>query len=124
MLGPRSVSAFPLRLRRSVAANVVSRSHIVFHEQNAAQLAICDGILSGARTTQCDGASATTAGARGSARFTLAARRPGAGINVSKVRWEECVRAARLKCPTGSLSGVCLRAATAGHADFRLDTTM
>lgn len=98
-------------------------SHIVFHEQNAAQLAICDGI-SGKGNTKCRGSSTMTTGVRGSAKFTLTALTPGAKINISKVRWEECVRAARFKCPTGSLSGTCLGGATSGNVGFRLESTM
>lgn len=98
-------------------------AHIVFHEQNAAQLAICNGI-SGADNTKCRGSSTMTTGTRGSAKFTLTALTPGAKINISKVRWEECVRAARFKCPTGSLSGTCLGGATSGNVGFKLESTM
>lgn len=97
--------------------------HIVFHEQNAAQLAICDSI-SGADNTKCRSSSPVTMGTRGSAKFTLRALNQGATINISKIRWEECVRAARFKCPTGSFSGTCIGGATSGNVVFTLESTM
>lgn len=100
-----------------------ANSHIVYHEQNAAQLAICDGI-SGASNSRCRSTSGETTGVRGSANFTLAALTPGAAITLTKTRWEECVHAARDKCPTGSLRGVCRRGASSGDVEFRLESTM
>lgn len=106
--------------------------HIVFHDQNAAQLAICDG-LAGPKRTRCRTGESTTVGERGSAKFTLTAARSGAKdadagvqIRLSKTRWEECVRAARDKCPTGSLSGMCLGGELGGGGDvlFTLESTM
>ncbi|KAF3762447.1 hypothetical protein M406DRAFT_45958, partial [Cryphonectria parasitica EP155] len=98
-------------------------AHIVYHDQNAAQLAICDGI-SGPAHTRCRASSPVTVGKRGSAQFTLTTLRPGTTIDISKVRWEECVRAARDKCPTGSLSGVCLGGASWGDIGFVLESTL
>ncbi|CAN8098928.1 unnamed protein product [Discula destructiva] len=116
--------ATPLNLDAVIDVECLDpEAHIVFHEQNTAQLAICNGI-SGAGNTRCPGASRVTEGVRGSANFTLTAQNPTAKINLSKVRWEECVRAARSICPTGNLSGTCRRAATSGDVDFRLESTM
>ncbi|KAL7628872.1 hypothetical protein AAE478_000387 [Parahypoxylon ruwenzoriense] len=92
---------------------------IVFHDQNAAELAICGGISGPA--TKCTGAPETTVGRSGSAQFTLRARAPGAAINISKNRWEQCVRAARAVCPTGSMKGTCSGGATSGDVLFSLD---
>lgn len=103
--------------------NIYRCSHIVYHEQNAAQLAICDGI-SGNDNTRCRTGTSTTIGKRGSAKFTLTATTEGATINVTKKRWEECVRAARDKCPTGTLTGTCLGGATSGDVLFTLESTM
>ncbi|ROV99890.1 hypothetical protein VMCG_06266 [Cytospora schulzeri] len=117
-----------LALRRAVPLNpdAVSdvhcqdrQAHIIFHEENAAQLAICGGISG--TTDHCGGSRATTVGRKGSARFTLRAVNAGATIDVSKVRWEECVHAARAVCPTGSLSAVCLGGATSGDVAFSLE---
>ncbi|KAL1870481.1 hypothetical protein Daus18300_005169 [Diaporthe australafricana] len=96
-----------------------SEERIIFHEENAAQLAICDGI-SGS-TSQCGGSPAMTVGRKGSAKFTLTALHDGAKINISKVRWEECVHAARSVCPTGSLSATCRGGATSGDVAFVLE---
>lgn len=92
---------------------------IIFHEENAAQLAICDGISG--TTSQCGGSPKTTVGSRGTAKFTLTALNEGAKINISKVRWEECVHAARAVCPTGSLSATCRGGATVGDVAFVLE---
>jgi hypothetical protein len=94
--------------------------HIIFHEENAAQLAICGGI-SGSSTDHCGGSPAATVGSNGSARFVLRAVNDGATIDISKVRWEECVHAARAVCPTGSLSAMCLGGATSGDVAFSLE---
>lgn len=96
-------------------------SHIVYHDQNAAQLAICNGL--GDRCRRDTGPA--TKGQRGSAVFTLKAVHDGSRITLSRVKWEQCVRAARDKCPTGSLSGVCLGGASSGgDVEFRLESTM
>ncbi|KAI5866957.1 hypothetical protein GGS23DRAFT_615592 [Durotheca rogersii] len=94
-------------------------ARIVFHDQNAAELAICGGI--GGSATKCAGAPETTVGRSGSAQFTLRATAPGATINVSKLRWEQCVRAARGVCPTGSMRATCRGGATSGDVAFTLD---
>ena len=96
-----------------------SHRHIIFHEENAAQLAICGGI-SGS-TSHCGGSPVTTIGQKGSARFVLSALSGGATIDISKARWESCVHAARAVCPTGSLSATCLGGATSGNVAFTLD---
>ncbi|KAI1811274.1 hypothetical protein GGS20DRAFT_123608 [Poronia punctata] len=93
--------------------------HIVFHDQNVAELAICGGI-SGS-TTKCAGAPESTIGKSGSAKFTLTTTKEGATINISKIRWEQCVRAARAICPTGSMSGTCSGGASSGDINFTLD---
>jgi hypothetical protein len=36
----------------------------------------------------------------------------GSTINISKGRWERCVKAAQLTCPTGSFETTCLGGAT------------
>ncbi|KAI2467213.1 hypothetical protein F4781DRAFT_321873 [Annulohypoxylon bovei var. microspora] len=118
-----------LALRASTAVNSAAVSdvtcidkdtNIVFHDQNVAELAICGGI---AGTIQkCGGSPQTTTGTSGSAEFTLKAATSGATINISKGRWEQCVRAARAVCPTGSMSGTCAGGASTGDVDFTLDS--
>ncbi|KAJ3947887.1 uncharacterized protein N0V96_002124 [Colletotrichum fioriniae] len=56
----------------------------------------------------------------GSARFSLKTTVEGAQITISKTKWEQCVRAARDKCPTGSLRAVCAGGATVGDVEFTL----
>ncbi|RKU46182.1 hypothetical protein DL546_008546 [Coniochaeta pulveracea] len=92
---------------------------IVFHDENVAELGICGGIAGS--ITKCGGAPASTTGQSGTAKFVLKATQSGAQINISKGRWEQCVRAARAVCPTGSLSAVCQGGATAGDVGFTLD---
>ncbi|KKA27118.1 hypothetical protein TD95_005477, partial [Thielaviopsis punctulata] len=92
--------------------------HIVFHDENAAEMSICDGFNGG---TKCDGTVARTGSHVLSAVFTVEALSQGATINVSRDGWEACVRAAREACPTGSLSAVCYGGATRGNIAFRLE---
>ncbi|KAI0162957.1 hypothetical protein BJ166DRAFT_281752 [Pestalotiopsis sp. NC0098] len=93
--------------------------NIVFHDQNVAELGICGGIAG--TITKCGGAPASTTGQSGTALFTLDAADSGATINISKGRWEGCIRAARATCPTGSISGTCVGGASTGNVDFTLD---
>ncbi|KAJ3558724.1 hypothetical protein NPX13_g9656 [Xylaria arbuscula] len=93
--------------------------NIVFHDQNVAELGICGGI-SGS-VTKCSNAPESTVGQSGSAKFTLTTTTSGATINISKVRWEQCVRAARAICPTGSMSGTCSGGASSGNVNFTLE---
>ena len=72
-----------------------------FHDTNVALLSICGGISG--KIEQCGGSPQTTTGASGTSKFTLTANQ-GATINVSKGRWEGCVRAARAVCSEGFTS--------------------
>lgn len=93
--------------------------NIVFHDQNAAELSICGGIAGS--ITKCQGAPTSTEGISGTAKFTLNAVDDGATINISKGRWEQCVRAARAVCPTGSMRGTCAGGGSTGDVAFTLD---
>jgi len=109
----------PVNPAAMVEATCIDRNaHIVFHDQNAAELAICGGI-SGS-VAACQGGPATTVGQAGSARFELKTTVPGASINIAKAKWEQCVRAARDKCPTGSVRAVCAGGASSGNVEFTL----
>ena len=94
----------------------------MFHDQNIAELAICGGISGEA--TRCEGAPARTAGESRSARFALRATEEDAGatINITKARWEKCIRAARAVCPTGSMRATCVGGASKGGVHFVLDS--
>ncbi|KAI0154749.1 hypothetical protein GGR57DRAFT_464922 [Xylariaceae sp. FL1272] len=93
--------------------------NIAFHDQNVAELAICGGIAGS--ITKCGGAPESTDGTSGTAQFNLNAVTDGATINISKGRWEQCVRAARAICPTGSMNGTCAGGASSGDVLFTLD---
>lgn len=97
--------------------------HIVFHDENAAELAICGGVSGENGACGKRGGKSgerETVGEAGSARFELRAVREGATIEISKEWWEACVRAARDVCPTGSLSAVCTGGASRGDVEFQL----
>ncbi|KAI1478388.1 hypothetical protein K445DRAFT_24055 [Daldinia sp. EC12] len=96
--------------------------NIVFHDQNVAELSICGGIAGSIQ--KCGGAPKSTTGRSGSAEFKLSAATSGATINISKGRWEQCVRAARAVCPTGSMKGTCTGGASSGNVDFTLDSPL
>ncbi|EXJ64303.1 hypothetical protein A1O7_00639 [Cladophialophora yegresii CBS 114405] len=81
---------------------------LVTHDTNVALLAICGSIAGSIQF--CEGDPATTVGASGTSKFTLTAVNAdqGATINVSKGRWEGCIRAARATCPTGTFTSTCV----------------
>ena len=83
-----------------------------------AELAICGGIAGSIE--KCGGSPASTTGVSGTAKFVLRATDAGATINVSKGRWEGCVRAARAVCPTGAFTSTCIGGATSGNIAFTL----
>ncbi|PSN71128.1 hypothetical protein BS50DRAFT_570534 [Corynespora cassiicola Philippines] len=89
------------------------------HSTNVALLQICGGI---AGTIQkCGGNPASTTGASGTSLFTLNATDAGSTINVSKGRWERCIKAAQITCPEGSFESTCLGGATpSGDVKFSL----
>lgn len=117
-----------LKIRASTAVNPAAVTEttcldaskkIVFHDENVAELAICGGIAGA--ITKCGGAPTSTTGKSGSAQFSLSAVDSGATINISKGRWEQCVRAARAVCPTGSIKATCAGGASTGDVTFTLD---
>ncbi|KAH7417011.1 hypothetical protein BKA64DRAFT_656742 [Cadophora sp. MPI-SDFR-AT-0126] len=113
------------RASKSVNPNAVldtkcidTSATIVFHDENVAQLGICGGIAGA--ITKCGGAPTSTTGSSGTALFKLNAVDSGATINVSKGRWEGCVRAARAVCPSGTFSSTCVGGASTGNVAFTL----
>ncbi|KAJ2906066.1 hypothetical protein MKZ38_003103 [Zalerion maritima] len=116
-----------LRMRRNTDVNpnavydvtcINPKTNIVFHDSTVAQLAICGGI-SGS-ISSCQGSPASTYGQSRSAKFVLTPTVEGATVEISKDRWEQCVRAARAVCPTGSMSGTCVGGASSGDLSFTL----
>ncbi|KAF2143000.1 uncharacterized protein K452DRAFT_297512 [Aplosporella prunicola CBS 121167] len=90
------------------------------HETNVALLNICGGIAGSIQ--KCGGRPSATTGEEGRSRFDLQATEADAGaqINISKGRWERCVKAARLTCPTGTFMSTCVGGATSGDVQFML----
>lgn len=82
-------------------------------------MGICGGIAG--KITKCGGAPPSTTGVSGTAKFTVNTATNGGTINVSKGRWEQCIRAARAVCPTGSMSATCAGGASNGDIKFTLD---
>lgn len=115
----RMRQSIPLEPRAVADTECIDRNaHIVFHDQNAAELSICSGIAGSVK--RCQGSPSVTQGRVGSALFTLKPLTAGSTINITKKRWEQCVRAARAVCPTGSLSATCLGGASRGDLHFSL----
>ncbi|KAF2115048.1 hypothetical protein BDV96DRAFT_600189 [Lophiotrema nucula] len=89
------------------------------HSTNVAILGICGGIAGSIQ--KCGGNPASTTGQSGTSLFTLNATDAGSTINISKGRWERCVKAAQLTCPTGSFETTCVGGATpSGDVKFSL----
>ncbi|KAE8444032.1 hypothetical protein EG329_001161 [Mollisiaceae sp. DMI_Dod_QoI] len=93
---------------------------LVSHDINVALLAICGGIAG--TIEQCGGEPTTTTGESGTAKFTLNAATSGQTIDITKGRWEGCVRAARAVCGDTPFTSTCIGGAdvNAGNVDFTL----
>ncbi|KAL6240675.1 hypothetical protein RBB50_012385 [Rhinocladiella similis] len=85
---------------------------LVAHDTNVAILSICGGIAGSIQ--KCGGDPETTVGASGTSKFTLTPVTQGATLNVSKGRWERCVRAAQAVCPTGTFTSTCIGGVSEG----------
>jgi hypothetical protein len=97
------------------------RSQLNSHDINVALLQICGGIAG--TVEQCGGQPTSTSGASGDAKFTLNAATKGQTIDITKGRWEGCVRAARAVCGDSPFTSTCIGGAdvNAGNVDFALD---
>ncbi|KAK0123288.1 hypothetical protein ONS96_010286 [Cadophora gregata f. sp. sojae] len=93
---------------------------LVSHDINVALLQICGGIAG--KIEQCAGDPTTTTGASGTAKFTLTVATAGQVINITKGRWEGCVRAARAVCGDTPFTTTCIGGANsnAGNVDVTL----
>jgi hypothetical protein len=89
------------------------------HDTNVAILSICGGIAGA--ITKCEGNPTSTVGQSGTSKFTLNPVNAGATLNVSKGRWERCVKAAKLTCPNGSFDSTCVGGTSDGDFTFRLE---
>ncbi|PMD47445.1 hypothetical protein L207DRAFT_449160 [Hyaloscypha variabilis F] len=93
---------------------------LVDHDINVALLSICGSIAG--TIEQCAGNPTTTTGASGTAKFVLTAATSGQTIDITKGRWEGCVRAARAVCGDTPFTSTCIGGAdvNAGNVDFTL----
>jgi hypothetical protein len=96
------------------------KSTLVDHDINVALLSICGSIAG--TIEQCAGNPTTTTGASGTAKFVLTAATSGQTIDITKGRWEGCVRAARAVCGDTPFTSTCIGGAdvNAGNVDFTL----
>ncbi|KFY10597.1 hypothetical protein V492_04933 [Pseudogymnoascus sp. VKM F-4246] len=76
------------------------------HDINVAILSIC-GTIAG-KIQKCQGSPASTTGASGTAVLNLNVVNEGSTINVSKGRWEACMRAARAVCGDSPFKSECV----------------
>ncbi|CZR62211.1 uncharacterized protein PAC_12108 [Phialocephala subalpina] len=93
---------------------------LVSHDINVALLSICGSIAG--TIEQCAGNPTTTTGTSGTAKFVLTAATNGQTIDITKGRWEGCVRAARAVCGDTPFTSTCIGGAdvNAGNVDFTL----
>jgi len=91
---------------------------IVDHDINVALLQICGGIAGSIEF--CGGNPSSTTGASGTAKLALKVVNSGATINVSKGRWEGCMRAARATCGDSPFTSTCIGGTTNGNFKFTL----
>ncbi|TDL22826.1 hypothetical protein BD410DRAFT_788166 [Rickenella mellea] len=83
------------------------------HSINVALLSICGSIAG--TIEKCEGNPTSTTGASGDAKFSIQPQTAGATINVSKGRWEGCVRAARATCGDSPFTTTCIGGASKGN---------
>ncbi|KAI6250033.1 hypothetical protein HI914_01503 [Erysiphe necator] len=120
ILSARADTSFdPNNVKNTVCDNPDAK--IDFHDMNVALLQICGGIAK--EIQKCRGNPTSTEGQSGSALFKLSPVEPDATINVSKGRWERCIRAARAVCPNGEFHSTCLGGTSNGDLNFALTAT-
>lgn len=94
-------------------------SKIDTHNKNVALLQICGGIAK--QIQKCGGSPTSTTGASGDAKFTITPTDAGATINISKGRWEQCIKSAEAECPGGqAYTATCPLGASTGDVNFEL----
>ncbi|TGO39367.1 hypothetical protein BHYA_0055g00190 [Botrytis hyacinthi] len=93
---------------------------LVSHDINVALLEICGGIAG--TIQQCGGEPTSTTGESGTALLKLNAATSGQTIDITKGRWEGCMRAARAVCGDSPFTSTCIGGAkvNAGNVDFEL----
>ncbi|EHK21740.1 uncharacterized protein TRIVIDRAFT_53060 [Trichoderma virens Gv29-8] len=88
------------------------------HDINVALLSICGGIAG--KIEQCQGNPSSRTGQSGDALLSLNATTPGQRINITKGRWERCMRAARAVCGDSPFTSTCIGGANdnKGNVNF------
>ncbi|KAI3391121.1 hypothetical protein diail_7930 [Diaporthe ilicicola] len=111
-----------LEARDTAATNVQctdKAANINEHNKNVALLQICGGIAG--TIEKCGGNPTNTTGQSGDAKFTLTPTVSGATINISKGRWEQCIKSAEATCTNGSAyTATCPGGASTGDINFEL----
>lgn len=103
----------------SIHTHISHISNIDSHNKNVAILSICGGISG--NITKCQGNPTSTTGESGDAKFSLTPTDAGATINISKGRWEQCIKSAEATCPDGqAYTATCPLGASTGDIDFEL----
>ncbi|KAH8752973.1 hypothetical protein F5883DRAFT_651129 [Diaporthe sp. PMI_573] len=115
-------SPVQLHERDTAATNVQctdKAANIDEHNKNVALLQICGGIAGSIQ--KCGGSPTSTTGQSGDAKFTLTPTDSGATINISKGRWEQCIKSAESTCTNGSAyTATCPGGASTGDINFEL----
>ncbi|KAG8157454.1 hypothetical protein KVR01_012838 [Diaporthe batatas] len=120
---PLALSSPVQLFQRDTAATNVQctdkAANINEHNKNVALLQICGGIAGSIQ--KCGGNPTSTTGQSGDAKFTLTPTDSGATINISKGRWEQCIKSAEAICTNGSAyTATCPGGASTGNIDFQL----
>ncbi|KAJ0121889.1 hypothetical protein N8I77_012231 [Diaporthe amygdali] len=122
-IAPLALSS-PIELegRDTAATNIKctdKAANIDEHNKNVALLQICGGIAGSIQ--KCGGSPTSTTGQSGDAKFTLTPTDSGATINISKGRWEQCIKSAEATCTNGSAyTATCPGGASTGDINFEL----
>jgi hypothetical protein len=97
---------------------LTSLSTLVSHDINVALLSICGGIAG--TIQQCGGNPTSTTGVSGTAKFTLKAATKGQTIDITKGRWEGCVRAVRAVCGDSPAKFTCIGGAAINAGNVKV----
>ncbi|THV47228.1 hypothetical protein BGAL_0326g00070 [Botrytis galanthina] len=106
--------------RMRLSSTYIFTRTLVSHDINVALLGICGGIAG--TIQQCGGEPTSTTGESGTALLKLNAATSGQTIDITKGRWEGCMRAARAVCGDSPFTSTCIGGAkvNAGNVDFEL----
>ncbi|KAL7919875.1 hypothetical protein ACQKWADRAFT_183325 [Trichoderma austrokoningii] len=122
------ISASPLPANTNVNPEAITSTTctakkvtINSHDINVALLSICGGIAGSIE--QCQGNPTNTTGASGVAFLSLEAATPGQTIDITKGRWEGCMRAARAVCGDSPFTSTCIGGANINKGNVKFSLT-